>query len=84
MVGSFYAGCFGYADDLFFLCPSRGGLQEMLNLAQEYVKEQNIAFSTDPEPTKSKTKGIIFTRRPLQFTPEKLHLDGNPLPLASM
>ena len=80
MVGSFYAGCFGYADDLFFLCPSRGGLQEMLNLAQEYVKEQNIAFSTDPEPTKSKTKGIIFTRRPLQFTPEKLQLDGNPLP----
>ena len=51
----------------------------MLNLAQEYVKEQNIAFSTDPEPTKSKTKGIIFTRRPLQFTPEKLQLDGNPL-----
>ena len=80
VVGNYYAGCFGYADDLFFLCPSRGGLQEMLNLAQGYVKEHNIAFSTDPEPSKSKTKGIVFTRKPLSFAPEPLELNGNALP----
>ena len=33
VINNFYAGCFGYADDLFFLCPSRKGLQEMLDIA---------------------------------------------------
>ena len=80
IIGNIYAGCFGYADDLLFLCPSRSGLQEMLNKAQEYVREHSISFSTDPEPKKSKTKGIIFTRKPLKFSPEPLTLNGNPLP----
>ena len=64
----------------FFLCPSRTGLQEMLDIAQKYVKDHIISFSTDPEPKKSKTKGIIFTRKPLKFSPLPLILNGNPLP----
>ena len=40
----------------------------------------NISFSTNPELSKSKTKGIIFSRRPLKFSPEPLSLNGNPLP----
>ena len=32
----------------------------MLKLAEDYAKSHNIAFSTDPNPKKSKTKGIIF------------------------
>ena len=35
-IGSNYAGCFGYADDLLLLSPSRNGLQELLNKAQKY------------------------------------------------
>ena len=35
IIGDFYTGCAGYADDLLLLCPSRGGLQEMLDKAQE-------------------------------------------------
>ena len=54
-VGDYYAGCFGYADDLFFLCPSKKGLQEMLDIAQEYMSEHNITFSTNVDPVKSKT-----------------------------
>ena len=80
VVSNYYAGCFGYADDLIFLCPSRSGLQEMLEIAQNYVNEHNISFSTHPEPAKSKTKGIIFSRTPMKFTPDPLVLDGNPLP----
>ena len=60
VINNYYAGCFGYADDLFFLCPSRKGLQEMLDIAEKYVHEHSISFSTNPEPSKSKTKGIIF------------------------
>ena len=80
IINSYYAGCFGYADDLLFLCPSRNGLQEMLDIAQKYVQEHNIGFSTHPEADKSKTKGIIFTKKPLRFTPAPLTLNGNHLP----
>ena len=80
MVGSYYAGCYGYADDLFFICPSRKGLQEMLDKAEIYVKEHSIVFSTNPDASKSKTKGIIFSRKELRFEPEPLILNGNPLP----
>ena len=49
MIGEYYAGCFGYADDLIFLCPSRKGLQEMLGVAESYVKEHSITFSTNED-----------------------------------
>ena len=80
VLSDYYAGCYGYADDLLFLCPSRGGLQEMLDIADKYVSDHNISFSTDPEPKKSKTKGIIFTRTALRFSPAPLLLNGNLLP----
>ena len=79
-MGDYQAGCFGYADDLLFLCPSRSGLHEMLDIAAKYFKEYNIAFSTHSEPSKSKTKGIVLTKTPLRFTPDPLVLNGNPLP----
>ena len=82
-LSNYYAGCYGYADDLLFLCPSRSGLQEMLSIAEKYVKEHSISFSTDPEPRKSKTKGIIFTKKALRFTAAPLILNGNPLPWIS-
>ena len=80
MAGEYYAGCFGYADDLIFLCPSRKGLQEMLHTAEKYVREHSISFSTNVDPSKSKTKGIIFSRKPLKAEPENVKLNGNPLP----
>ena len=52
----------------------------MLSTAQAYVKEHNIAFSTSPEPEKSKTKGIIFTKKPLKILPEPLKLNEDSLP----
>ena len=79
-VDSFYAGCFGYADDLFLLSPSRKGLQDMLDLSEEYVKNHNISFSTNSDVSKSKTKAIVFTRKKLKFEPAPLKLNGNLLP----
>ena len=80
VINNFYAGCFGYADDLFFLCPSRKGLQEMLDIAKKYVDNHIISFSTSLDPSKSKTKGIVFSKRPLKYSPAPLILNGNPLP----
>ena len=80
MIGNFYAGVHGYADDLLFICPSRSGLQEMLDIASKYAREHKISFSTDIRPEKSKTKGIVFSDRKIRYDPEPLRLNGNPLP----
>ena len=79
-IGPYYAGGHGYADDLLLLCPSRSGLQEMVDIAATYAKDHNIKFSTDPLPKKSKTKGIIFSQKPLNYEPAPIILSGNPLP----
>ena len=52
----------------------------MLNLASKYVKDHNISFSTHQDPTKSKTKGIVFSRKTLKYEPEPLLLNQNELP----
>ena len=56
------------------------GLQEMVDIAAKYAQEHKIQFSTDADPKKSKTKGIVFSRKPLNFIPSPIYLSGNPLP----
>ena len=75
-----YAGVFGYTDDLLLLCPSRSGLQNILDIAEKYAKDHKISFCTDINPVKSKTKGIIFTNKEDAKDPEPVFLNGNPLP----
>ena len=79
-IGNYYAGVFGYADDLLLLCPSRKGLQDMLTIAENYAKDHNISYSTNINPIKSKTKGIVFTNSQNKPDPVKVCLNGNPLP----
>ena len=76
-IGNYFAGAMGYADDLLMLCPSRKGLQEMINIAEKYAKDHKISFSTHYLPEKSKTKGIVFSKRDLNWTPAPLMLFGN-------
>ena len=78
-IESYYAGCFGYADDLLLLSPSRNGLQEQLNIAQKYASDHNISFSTNIDPKKSKTKGIIFSKHEMKREIENVLLNENPL-----
>ena len=52
----------------------------MLDISSKYVAEHRISFSTNPVPSKSKTKGIIFSDRKLRFSPAPIILNGNPLP----
>ena len=51
----------------------------MLELAQNFVKIHKITFSTDPEPKKSKTKGITFSKKPLHYDPKQLSLNEDVL-----
>ena len=49
-----------YCDDLILLSPTRSSLQKMLSVCEEYASCHNMVFSTDPNPSKSKTKCIYF------------------------
>ena len=73
-----YFGMLGYSDDNWLLAPSRNALQEMLVTCEEYAEEHNLIFSTDPNPTKCKTKCIAFLKTRREIVP--LKLCGNPLP----
>ena len=82
-----FMGIFVYADDIFLMSPSRPGLQAMLKECEEYAREFNFTFSTNPDPVKSKTKCIIFSpknvfnpKMNLNFNIDKVKLNGNPLP----
>ena len=52
----------------------------MVNIAEEYSEQHNIKFSTDPIPSKSKTKGIIFRKNTQKVETAKISLCGNLLP----
>ena len=52
VIVGYYSGHFGFPDDILFLCPSRNGIQEMLDIDQRYIEEHRITFSTNPEPSK--------------------------------
>ena len=80
-IKGFWVGACGYADDLILMAPSRDVLQNMLNVCQSYAIEHNLEFSTDPVPTKSKSKCIYFCGRLSRVTyPDPLELAGKKLP----
>ena len=58
-----FFGCFGYADDLLLLSASRSGLQSMVKICEDFAKSRNLKFSTNPDPKKSKTKCLIFSKQ---------------------
>ena len=58
-VGGVFCGVVGYADDLCLLAPSRSAMEVMLRMCEEFAMENNLEFSTDPDPVKSKSKCIL-------------------------
>ena len=73
-----YHGIFGYSDDNWLLAPSLAALQDMLRTCEEYAGNHNLKFSTDPNPTKCKTKLMGFLKKARELP--SLLLCGNPLP----
>ena len=67
-----------YADDILLICPSRYGLQAMVNICQNFANENNLKFSTNDDPEKSKTKCLHFSKSKIE--PAKIELDGRLLP----
>ena len=68
----------GYADDIMLISPSLEGLQDMINECANYMRRNNLTFSTNPDPKKCKTKCLAYTYDRREFKP--LKMNGNDLP----
>ena len=80
-IGGYWLGGCGYADDLILMAPSRDVLQRMLHVCEAYSVEHNLVFSTDPVPSKSKTKCMLFCGRLGRVKyPDPVQLAGKELP----
>ena len=76
-----FCGVFVYCDDIFLLSASRSGLQSMMTTCQNFAADNNLQFSTNVIPKKSKSKCIIFCKNPaFRENVSPIMLDGNPLP----
>ena len=84
-VGCYVAGKFcgavGFCDDILLLAPTRDGMQVMLNTCEAFAIRNNLQFSTDPNPVKSKSKCIFMIgKRKNLPKPVPLVLSGKELP----
>ena len=76
-VGGDFLGAVGYADDVTLLTPTRQGLQMMLNICEEFASSHSMHFSTDPNPSKSKTKCKFFSTSRSSDQVSQLLLNGD-------
>ena len=79
-MGGQFLGAFGYADDVLLLAPSRQALQIMLTICEEFSTSHSMLFSTDPNPVKSKTNCLIFSRTVTPGQVLNVQLNGVKLP----
>ena len=82
-VGEVFMGAMGYADDLVLIAPSRTAMQMMLQACEDFGSRNNLLFSTDPDPSKSKTKCLFMSGKKRQHRPAPLSLYGRDLPFVS-
>ena len=84
-VDGVYMGVVVYADDILLMAPNRASMQSMLHICESYADKHNIMFSTDPVPSKSKSKCIYVTGQAKNLTkPDPLVLCGRDLPWVAM
>ena len=80
-VGDVFLGVMAYADDLVLLAPNRAAAAQMIDACESWAKENNVLFSTDPNPSKSKSKVIFMCGQQRQLSkPAPLRLCGRDLP----
>ena len=79
-LGGVFCGVVGYADDLLLLAPSRSAMASMLRIYEVYAEDNNLEFSTDPDPQKSKSKCIFMQGNMRKPKPVNIQLYGVDLP----
>ena len=81
-IGGRYFGAAGYADDIILLAPCRSAMARMVKICEEFGERNNLKFSTDVNPAKSKTKCLYMCGPNVQnpVYPAPLQLYGVDLP----
>ena len=80
-IANLFCGAVGFCDDILLIAPTRDGMQLMLDTCEDFASRNNLQFSTDPNPTKSKTKCIFMIgKRKNMSKPVPLKLSGKELP----
>ena len=80
-VGGTFLGAIAWADDFLLLAPNRVSMQQMLDLAADFGLRNNLEFSCDPDPAKTKSKAIFMVgKKTTLVKPVNLQLYGKPLP----
>ena len=80
-VGGLFMGAVCYADDVLLIAPTRSAMQRMLFEMESFAEESNIVFSTNPVPSKSKSKCIfVIGKKTNLVKPAPLTLCGQELP----
>ena len=81
-IGGVFVGVVGYADDLLLLAPTRDAAQKMLEICEAFTIQNNIQFSTNEDPSKSKSKAlyVVGPQGRALSRPVPLVLCGQPLP----
>ena len=59
-IGKHFFGAVEYADDVLNMATSVQGLQEMVSICEKHAVDNNLMFSTDIDPKKSKTMCVAF------------------------
>ena len=80
-VGNVFLGVMAYADDLVLIAPNRAAAVQMLGACEAWAEDYNVHFSTDMDPSKSKSKVIYMCgQRKDLCKPAPVTLCGRPLP----
>ena len=81
-IGGRFFGAAGYADDIILLAPCRSAMAQMIKICEEFGADNNLKFSTDNNPAKSKTKCLYMCgpRVRKMVYPASLQLYGRDLP----
>ena len=55
-----FIGAAGFADDIILIAPSSRTMEIMLEQCESYANQNNLKFSTDVDPSKSKSKCLYM------------------------
>ena len=81
LCGDTFVGVTIYTDDILLLAPTRSSLQLMVKEAEMFASSHNILFSTDPNPSRRKSKCLWFCGKSGEVAyPAPIVLNGVALP----
>ena len=82
IIGGKFLGAMVYAEDFILIAPCRSAMAQMLIVCEKFGFQNNLRFSTDKNPNKSKSKCMYLVgkhiEKPIYPAPLKLYNEDLP------